>query len=246
MIADRSRSVGWAVWITQKALALQEELVARKLADPAEPDHLLLLEHEPVYTIGRTPDRSSLPRSRAPATSAGHDHSHSVTRHSMEEHLDGETYGGRFIVADVKLTLPVSPGRARIFVGPSGFVLLALLPESRFLVFVNRDNADKNDTLPSAADLAALLSTRLGADIGLSDLRWTSYFQMHKRVVPALSDGRRFLLGDAGHLSSPMGGEGINSAFMDGGESRVEARPRLARGGEGLAARQLCFRAGAR
>jgi FAD binding domain len=39
---------------------------------------------------------------------------------------------------------------------------------------------------------------------------------MHKRVVPALSDGRRFLLGDSGHLSSPMGGEGINSALMDG------------------------------
>ncbi len=39
---------------------------------------------------------------------------------------------------------------------------------------------------------------------------------MHKRVVPALSDGRRFLVGDAGHLSSPMGGEGINSALMDG------------------------------
>ena len=42
------------------ALALQEDLVARKIADPAVPDTLLLLEHEPVYTIGRTPDRSSL------------------------------------------------------------------------------------------------------------------------------------------------------------------------------------------
>jgi hypothetical protein len=38
---------------------------------------------------------------------------------------------------------------------------------------------------------------------------------MHKRTVERLSDGRRFLLGDAGHLSSPLGGEGVNAAFMD-------------------------------
>ena len=43
-----------------EALALQEDLAAKKIADPAAPDTLLLLEHEPVYTIGRTPDRSSL------------------------------------------------------------------------------------------------------------------------------------------------------------------------------------------
>ncbi|EDY17984.1 lipoate-protein ligase B [Chthoniobacter flavus Ellin428] len=42
------------------ALALQEELVACKASDPSAPDELLLLEHEPVYTIGRTPDQSSL------------------------------------------------------------------------------------------------------------------------------------------------------------------------------------------
>ena len=42
------------------ALALQEEIVARKIADPHCEDELLLLEHEPVYTIGRTPDQSSL------------------------------------------------------------------------------------------------------------------------------------------------------------------------------------------
>src|SRR6516162_853917 len=42
------------------ALALQEEIVARKRNDPLFEDQFLLLEHEPVYTIGRTPDRSSL------------------------------------------------------------------------------------------------------------------------------------------------------------------------------------------
>ena len=42
------------------ALAMQEEIVARKRADQLLGDELLLLEHEPVYTIGRTPDQSSL------------------------------------------------------------------------------------------------------------------------------------------------------------------------------------------
>jgi lipoyl(octanoyl) transferase len=42
------------------ALALQEDLVARKREQPDAPDEILLLEHEPVYTIGRTPDKSSL------------------------------------------------------------------------------------------------------------------------------------------------------------------------------------------
>jgi lipoyl(octanoyl) transferase len=42
------------------ALALQEEIVTKKRQDRALPDEMLLLEHEPVYTIGRTPDKSSL------------------------------------------------------------------------------------------------------------------------------------------------------------------------------------------
>lgn len=44
----------------QEALARQEELVREKIADPSRADELWLLEHEPVYTIGRTPDQSSL------------------------------------------------------------------------------------------------------------------------------------------------------------------------------------------
>jgi lipoyl(octanoyl) transferase len=43
-----------------RALELQEELVGKKREDASFEDQLLLLEHEPVYTIGRTPDRSSL------------------------------------------------------------------------------------------------------------------------------------------------------------------------------------------
>ena len=141
--------------------------------------------------------------------------SHSLTRHSMQERLAGETYVGRYLVADAKLGLSAPPEWSRVIVGPTGFALFSPLPDQRSLIFVNRDTADAGLELPTAAALGALLNARTGVDVGLSDLRWASYFKMHKRAVERLSDGRRFLLGDAAHLSSPMGGEGINAALMD-------------------------------
>lgn len=56
----------------EDALALQEKIVASKGADLSLPDELLLLEHEPVYTIGRTPDQSSLRGATTDAAPGAH------------------------------------------------------------------------------------------------------------------------------------------------------------------------------
>jgi 2-polyprenyl-6-methoxyphenol hydroxylase-like FAD-dependent oxidoreductase len=160
---------------------------------------------------------------------------HGITRHSMHEHLVGDTYGGGYVVADVKIQLAIPPETARVIVGASGFVLFAPLPQGRWLIFVSRDPDDKRGDLPTAAELGATVNARVGADVGLGDLRWVSHFKMHRREVERLGDGRRFLLGDAGHMSSPLGGEGINTAFMDAADIawklalvvREAARPSL-------------------
>jgi 2-polyprenyl-6-methoxyphenol hydroxylase-like FAD-dependent oxidoreductase len=167
---------------------------------------------EPLRIALRTNDRMEtvLPRYLLGAGGA-----HDITRHSMQEHLVGDTYGGRYVVADVKIDLTIPPETARVVVGPTGFVLFAPLPDSRWLIFVSRDPNDDRERSPAEAELAAMVEARVGAQVGLNDLRWVSYFKMHRREAENLSDGRRFLLGDSGHMSSPLGGEGINAAFMD-------------------------------
>ena len=83
----------------------------------------------------------------------------------MDEHLAGDTYGGRYIVADVKVRLPAPPESGRVIVGPTGFVLLSAAAGQRWPIFVNRDEADTRSALPTTAELDALLGARTGVDV---------------------------------------------------------------------------------
>ncbi len=144
---------------------------------------------------------------------------HSIMRNGMAEDLGGETYPGTALAADVRVRCRLPRDGAALIATPNGYVLLAPLPDDRWITFIGDlydDEIERLERDRSADTIAGLLRRRITGELELVDVAWSATFQMHRRIASRLSGERRFLLGDAGHLSSPFGGEGLNSGLHDG------------------------------
>jgi 2-polyprenyl-6-methoxyphenol hydroxylase-like FAD-dependent oxidoreductase len=146
----------------------------------------------------------------------GADGGHSTTRALAGTHLKGGFHGQHFAMADVDVDTAWSLDVIRMFLHPDGMGILFPLAgrRARIMFFVDDPGAGAPD--PTLEQIQALADARMhGGNVTVSNPRWLTYFEVHHAQVPQYRLGRVLLAGDAAHIHSPAGAQGMNTGIQD-------------------------------
>ncbi len=162
----------------------------------------------------RTPQGAT--RTISAAYVAGCDGSHSAVRELSGIKFPGAPYEHVFFVADTEATGTMKPDELNVYLWRDGFHLffpmrgknhwrvIGILPAAL------RDKADLDfdDVIPS-------LQGEAGSTLAFQSCSWFSTYRIHHRAAERFRDRRCFVLGDAAHIHSPVGAQGMNTGLQD-------------------------------
>ncbi|MDQ6656784.1 MAG: FAD-dependent monooxygenase [Actinomycetota bacterium] len=143
----------------------------------------------------------------------GADGMHSVVREQVGIGFTGAAYAESFVLADVRMSWPLPRDEVSLHLSPEGVTVVAPLPGNRFRVVATVAQAPAD---PDAADIQSVLRSRgPGGAIEVTDVVWSSRFRVHHRLAERYRADRVLLAGDAAHVHSPAGGQGMNTGIQD-------------------------------
>ncbi|MES2141279.1 MAG: FAD-dependent monooxygenase [Pseudomonadota bacterium] len=148
----------------------------------------------------------------------GCDGAHSTVRHTLNFSFEGAAYKQSFILADATINWSFPYDKFLFFLAKQGiFVHIPLTKNFSRIMLARRLGTYAEEKLPPPTipeiELAAQQIAK--ASIKLINPIWMSQFHLHHRGVQTYYHGRAFLAGDAAHIHSPVGGQGMNTGIQD-------------------------------
>jgi 2-polyprenyl-6-methoxyphenol hydroxylase-like FAD-dependent oxidoreductase len=145
----------------------------------------------------------------------GADGAKSVVRQILAIPFGGKTYKYSLFVLDCVVDLPFKDDEGYIAFSDTSFAAFFPMTEGRCRVIsmLPEELSDKEQI--TFADVAQDFAERMQMDVKLSDPKWLSVYHSHHRYVATFRQGRCFLAGDAAHIHSPVGAQGMNTGLQD-------------------------------
>jgi 2-polyprenyl-6-methoxyphenol hydroxylase-like FAD-dependent oxidoreductase len=153
---------------------------------------------------------------------AGCDGAHSFVRKAAGIPFEGDAYPQTFVLGDVEVDGPITPNALNLFFGRRG--LAAFFPLGRprtwrMIGIAPPDvGAEINPTdrpVLTLEELQEIANVSVSVPLKLRDPDWLANFRLHHRQATHYRAGRFFLAGDAAHVHSPAGGQGMNTGLQD-------------------------------
>ncbi len=146
----------------------------------------------------------------------GTDGAHSTVRHQLGVTFDGETFEQGFVLADLHVEWDLPEDEFHIFLSSEGLSAVFPLGGGRYRLIADAPADTSPDSEPPGLDeCQAIMAARVRHPASLSSLDWSSRFRINSRMVGSLRSGRVLLAGDAAHVHSPAGAQGMNTGIQE-------------------------------